>query len=257
MDTTYDFLNVSVDDGIGRIFLNRPPVNVLNIQMMSDLNDALDKLSTDKELKLLEILAEGKAFCAGVEVADHAPDVVEDMIAQFDGIFERLARLEIPSLAVVNGAAVGGGCELVAGCDMVIASKRSKFGQPEIKLGFFPPFAAYALPRLVGRNRAIEICLFGDSIDADRAAAIGLINWAVEEEELDDKVKQLENSIRENSALIIRIAKKSIDANLGLPFSDAVSNLDDLFLNELLKTDDTLEGMNAFLEKRKPVWKNR
>lgn len=257
MSEAYEFIHVNTDDSIGRIVLDRPPVNVLNIQMMHEINAALDGFAADSELKLVEIKAGGKAFCAGVDVADHAPDIVEDMIKVFDGMFARLASMPVPSLAVVNGAALGGGCELVAGCDMAIASKRSKFGQPEIRLGFFPPFAAYVLPKLVGRNRAMELCIVGDSISAEQAAVIGLINYAVENDLLEERTSQIEDSIRASSPLIIRLAKRAIDENLNKPFNDAIRNLDSLFLEKLMRTEDTQEGMKSFLEKRKPVWKNR
>jgi cyclohexa-1,5-dienecarbonyl-CoA hydratase len=257
MGQDYEFLKVSCEESIGRIALNRPPVNVLNIQMMREINSVLDAFATDEELKLVQLRAEGKAFCAGVDVADHGPDVVGEMISQFDGIFERLASLPVPSMAVVDGAAIGGGCELVAGCDMVIASMRSKFGQPEIRLGFFPPFAAYALPRLVGRNRAMEICLVGENISAERAEAIGLINKAVEVEKFEEEIRRYEEGIRASSPLIIRLAKKAIVENLNKPFPEAMRALDGLFLDELMKTEDTLEGMASFFEKRRPVWKNR
>ena len=257
MSTSYEFINVSTEEAVGRIVLDRPPVNVLNIQMMREINGALDAFAADEELKLVEIGAVGKAFCAGVDVADHAPELVAEMVEQFDGMFERLAALPVPSLAVVDGAALGGGCELVAGCDMAIASKRSKFGQPEIRLGFFPPFAAYALPKLIGHNRAIELCLLGESVGAERAAAIGLINRAVEDDKLAEELAGLEDGIRAASPLIIRLAKRAVVENLEKPFAEAMRSLDSLFLDELMKTEDTLEGMNSFLEKRKPVWKNR
>ena len=257
MDTDYEFLKVSLEDSIGRIILDRPPVNVLNIKMMREINHALDIFADVDELKMVEVRAEGRAFCAGVDVADHAPGKVEEMVEQFGGIFRRLAHLPVPSLAVVDGAALGGGCELAAGCDMAIASNRSKFGQPEIRLGFFPPFAAFALPRLVGRNRAMELCLIGESITAEQAAEIGFINLAVEEGTLEQEVRRLEEGIRAASPLIIRLAKKAIVEHLDKPFDEAMRSIDSLFIDVLMKTEDTVEGMNSFFEKRKPVWKNR
>lgn len=257
MSGAYESIEVVTDQAVGRIVLNRPPVNVLNISMMREINAALDALSGDAELKLVEVRALGKAFCAGVDVADHAPDVVEEMMREFDGLFERLAAHPVPSLAVVDGAALGGGCELVAGCDMAVASQRSKFGQPEIRLGFFPPFAAYALPKLVGLNHAIELCLAGESISAERAAAIGLINHAVADGELEELTLRLESAFRASSPLAIRLARRAVIDNLNKPLAEAMRSLDALFLDELMQTEDTQEGMKSFFEKRKPVWKNR
>lgn len=257
MKSSYKYLQVSTEDSVAEIVMERPPVNVLNIEMMRELSDAIEAQAKVDELKLLVLKARGKVFCAGVDVGDHTPDNIEAMMAAFNGVFKRLETFPALTLAVVDGAALGGGCELAVGFDMVYASARTKFGQPEIKLGFFPPFAAWVFPRLVGRNRALELCLTGESIDAAYAAEIGLINRVFDDEDLGEEVERFKGIIRSNSAHTLRMAKQAIDENIGRSLAEAIPRLDDLVFNGLMKSEDTIEGLASFLEKRKPVWKNR
>jgi len=156
--TAYKHLKIKKTDGVARITLARPKHNVLDIEMMNELNTELDLLSVDTELKCTVILGEGPSWCAGVEVADHKPEMVSEMIAVFNGIFERIDKIEVPVIACVQGACLGGGMEVAMACDIIVASPKAVFGQPEIKLGFFPPYAAIRLPQLVGPARAVEIC---------------------------------------------------------------------------------------------------
>ena len=175
MDASMQFLNVEISDGVARITFNRPKHNVLNIDMMNELNSQLDILATDRDLKCLVLLGEGPSWCAGVEVADHKPEMAPDMIAVFNGIFERIERLDVPVIAGVHGACMGGGMEVAIACDIIVAAKSALFGQPEIKLGFFPPYAAIRLPHLVGPARAIEICTTGKRYSAEEAGQMGFV----------------------------------------------------------------------------------
>ena len=147
--TAYKHLKIKKTDGVARITLARPKHNVLDIEMMTELNAELDLLSVDAALKCAVILGEGPSWCAGVEVADHKPEMVSEMIAAFNGIFERIHRLAVPTIAAVQGACLGGGMEVAMACDIIVAAPKAVFGQPEIKLGFFPPYAAIRLPQLV------------------------------------------------------------------------------------------------------------
>jgi cyclohexa-1,5-dienecarbonyl-CoA hydratase len=244
-------------EGVAKIILNRPPLNIMNIAMMKEINAILESLQGDAESKVLIITGKGRAFSAGVDVAEHTADKVEEMIGEFNRIFHLLGKLPIPSLAVVNGMALGGGCELAIACDMVIASEDAKIGQPEIKVGVFPPVAAVLLPRLIGKPRAMELLLTGEHIGAKEAAEIGLINKAVPPDELEDATEDFIKKLKSLSGIVIRLTKKAICQGLSLRFEDALSNAEDIYLNELMKTYDANEGLSAFLEKRKPVWKNR
>jgi cyclohexa-1,5-dienecarbonyl-CoA hydratase len=155
----FGHIRFDVSDGVARLTLNKPPVNVLNIAMMREINTALEGLDGDPAVKVLVFeAAEGsKAFSAGVDVSEHTADRVGEMIEVFHRIFRLLDGLEVPTVAVVGGAALGGGCELALFCDMVIASEKASFGQPEIQVGVFPPIAVVALPGIVGPKKALEI----------------------------------------------------------------------------------------------------
>ncbi|MDO9111862.1 MAG: enoyl-CoA hydratase/isomerase family protein [Desulfatirhabdiaceae bacterium] len=247
----------SYSDGVARLTLARPKHNVFNIAMMEELNTALEALVVDSGLKCVVILGEGPSWCAGVDVGDHKPELVDQMIATFNRIFELIEAIPVPVIAAVHGACLGGGMEVAIACDMVVAAKKAKFGQPEVKLGFFPPYAAIRLPALVGPAKAIEICASGRTYSADEAVAMGFVSRAVENEQFDAEIAKLIGEIETSSPLILRLNKQAVKAHLGMNFSRAIGSVSDLFLNTLMKTEDTLEGIASFYEKRKPVWKNK
>ena len=249
-------IRVETHDGIAKITFARPKHNVFNIDMMNELNAVLASLLDDDLLKCIVILGEGRSWCAGVDVGDHKPEMVDDMIAAFNRIFELIDKLEVPIIAAVHGACLGGGMEVAIACDMIVAGKSAVFGQPEIKLGFFPPYAAIRLPQLIGPARAIEICTTGKRYTAEEAEALGLCR-CVTDDALMEEVDKLIGEIQACSPLIIRLNKRAVKQHLGMDFSRALLGVTDLFLNTLMKTEDTLEGIASFYEKRKPEWKNK
>jgi cyclohexa-1,5-dienecarbonyl-CoA hydratase len=251
------YLQVDNTDGVARITLARPKHNVLDIEMMNELNGQLEMLLADQALKCVVLLGDGPSWCAGVEVADHKPHMVDEMIATFNRIFELTEQFDVPLIAAVQGACLGGGMELAIACDMVIASEKAIFGQPEIKLGFFPPYAAIRLPQLVGPAKAIEICTTGKRYSAAEAVSMGFVSQAVAPDQFAEAVQKLIAEIQTNSPLIIRLNKRAVRQHLGLDFDKALAGVSDLFLNTLMKTGDTLEGICSFEEKRKPEWQNR
>ena len=250
-------VKTSYADGIARLTFARPKHNVFNIAMMQELNAALESLIADSGLKCVVILGEGPSWCAGVDVGDHKPELVDQMIATFNRIFELIEAIPVPVIAAVHGACLGGGMEVAIACDMVVAAKNAKFGQPEVKLGFFPPYAAIRLPALVGPAKTIEICATGKTYSADEAVAMGFVSRAVENEQFDAEIAKLVGEIQTSSPLILRLNKQAVKAHLGMSFSTAINSVSDLFLNTLMKTEDTLEGIASFYEKRKSVWKNK
>ena len=251
------YLKVEDTDGVARITLARPKHNVFDIDMMNELNGHLEMLLTDQALKCVVFFADGPSWCAGVEVADHKPDMVDEMIAAFNRIFELIEQFEVPLIAAVHGACLGGGMELAIACDMVVASEKAVFGQPEIKLGFFPPYAAIRLPQLIGPAKAIEVCTTGKRYSAAEAVSMGFVTKAVDPDQFDEAVEKLIAEIQYNSPLIIRLNKRAVRQHLGLDFDKALAGVSDLFLNTLMKTEDTLEGICSFEEKRRPAWKNK
>ena len=250
-------LKFEKSDAVARITLNRPKFNMMNIEMMDELNGLFETLMQDDDLKCIVLYAEGKHFCTGVEVADHKPDKVDDMMAVFNRIFELTEQIEVPIIAAVQGYCLGGGMELAIACDVIVAAKGAQFGQPEIKVGFFPPYAAMRLPQLVGPARAIEICTTGKFYSAEEAQLMGLVGYVAEDDRLGETTDKIVKEIQTSSALIIRLNKRAVRQHLGLAFKPALAGVSDLFLNTLMKTEDTQEGIASYEEKRKPVWKNR
>jgi cyclohexa-1,5-dienecarbonyl-CoA hydratase len=179
------------------------------------------------------------------------------MIDTFNRSLSLIENLEVPTVAAVHGACLGGGMEYAIACDMVIAGKKAKFGQPEVKLGFLPPYAAIRLPLLVGPAKAIEVCTTGRIYSAEEAQAMGFVSQAVEEDRFSAAVESLISEIATSSPLILRLNKRAVKDHLGLAPAEAVKKVSRLFLEELMKTEDTLEGIASFYEKRKPVWQNR
>ena len=253
----YQFIKLDLADGLATLTLNREPLNVLNIAMMKEMNQALDSLM-GQGVKVLLVKAEGKAFSAGVDVGEHLGDQVEEMIEVFHGIFRRMDALGAVSVASVQGAALGGGCELAVYCDLVVASAKAKLGQPEIMVGVFPPIAALAFPRQIGYKKALELVLTGDTIGADQALALGLVNQVVAPEDLEAATQTLVGKLMNLSGLVLRLTRKAMLK--GLKESDpeeALKKIEKVYLGELMKTHDAEEGLRAFLDKRKPVWQDK
>ena len=246
-------------NGVVTITLNKPPLNVLNIAMMREINSALEGLDRDPSVKVLVFeAAEGsKAFSAGVDVSEHTADQVNEMIEVFHRIFRLLDGLEIPTVAIVGGAALGGGCELALFCDMVIASEKASFGQPEIQVGVLPPIAVVALPAIIGPKKTMEMVLTGDRIRADEAERLGLVNKVVPLEELQAAAAEFVSRLAKLSGAVLRITKRAVRVGSFGSFSDGLATVEDLYLGPLMDTEDAHEGLAAFLEKRPPVWKDK
>ena len=251
------FHELAIDKGIARIALNRPKHNVFNIEMMEELTALLAELAEDADLKCVVIGARGSSWCAGVEVADHKPELAPEMIRVFDALLRQIHALPVPSIAAVNGACLGGGMEVAIACDMVVASNAAVFGQPEIKLGFLPPYAAVRLPHLVGPSRAIEICTTGRRYSAEAVYRMGLLADLFEVDAFEEGLAKLLKEIGHCSPLIIRLNKKAVTQHVGMDIDAAMESVGKLFLGQLMETADTLEGIKSFEEKRRPEWQNR
>ena len=258
MSSDYQHIRFQVDDRVARITFARPPLNVFNIEMMREIGKALSECA-QRDLVAIVFDADKncRAFSAGVAVEDHVQDTIFQMLDTFHSIFRLLEQIAKPSIAVVDGAALGGGCELVAACDIVIASDRSRFGQPEIKLGVFPPVAAVLLPRVIGEKRARELIFTGEIIDAAEAARLGLCNHVVPFAHLEPKLTETLARLRELSAATLEFTRHAMDLGRGRTIDKALKELENIYLHELMKSSDANEGINAFMEKRRPVWRNR
>jgi len=253
---SYENIETEFKDGLGTITLNRPPVNILNIAMMEEINDVLKGWQGKKDLKVVLFNAKGKCFSAGVDVGEHMGDLAPKMIGAFHRMFRLMDTLGIPTVASVYGSCLGGGCELAVFCDLVVSSEGAKYGQPEIQVGVFPPIAVQIMPRIMGRKAAMDLILSGRIISAEEARTMGLINQVVSEEELGAATVKFVKPYLKLSAEVLRKTKKAVSAGLMDDFEPSLKVIEDIYLNELMQTADAQEGLKAFLEKRKPEWKN-
>jgi cyclohexa-1,5-dienecarbonyl-CoA hydratase len=253
----FKHIKLEISNRIARLTLARPPLNILNIEMMKEINSALETVIASWDVNVLGIFAEGKAFSAGVDVGEHMGDTAREMIEVFHGMFRRLVRLKKPTLAVVNGAALGGGCELALFCDLVIASEKAKFGQPEIQVGVFAPIAALVLPYLSGFKKALEVQLLGETFSASEAAAAGLVNKVVPVEQLEQQAQLWLDKLAALSGPVVHYTRKATLLGFEKLFEQLLTEIENIYLNELMKTHDAEEGLKAFLEKRKPNWQHR
>jgi cyclohexa-1,5-dienecarbonyl-CoA hydratase len=251
-------INFKIEDRVARITLARPPLNVLNIAMMREIGEALSE-ANQREVVAIVFDADKncRAFSAGVAVEEHVEGTIYQMLDTFHGIFRQLDQIAKPAIAVVDAAALGGGCELVAACDIVIASDRARFGQPEIKLGVFPPVAAILLPRIIGEKRARELILTGEIIDATEASRLGLCNHVVPSAHLEGKLLEVLAKLRDLSGTSLQFARQSLDLGRGRSLDAALTEQENIYLHELMKAADANEGIKSFMEKRKPVWRHR
>jgi cyclohexa-1,5-dienecarbonyl-CoA hydratase len=252
-----EHIEAKIQDGLGTITLNRPPVNILNIAMMEEINGVLKDWQGENDMKALLIDATGKCFSAGVDVGEHMGDLAPRMIEVFHGMFRLLNGFEIPTVASAYGSCLGGGCELAVFCDMIIAADDLKLGQPEIQVGVFPPIAAQVFPRIIGRKAAVELILSGRIIGAEEALRLGFVNKVVSRDQLGAETGAFVKPFLKLSAEVLRKTKKAISAGLRDDLEPSLVPIEKIYLEELMNTEDAQEGLKAFLEKRRPEWKNR
>jgi cyclohexa-1,5-dienecarbonyl-CoA hydratase len=237
--------------------LDRPPLNVLNLPMLAELRQVLEPLANDDGIDVLTIRGAGeKAFSAGVDIGDHTREKVPEMLEAVHGVIRMLFALPQVTIAVVRGACLGGGCELASSCDLILASADSAFATPEISVGCYPPVALARFPGELGYHRAAEMILTGRRFSAEEALAIGLVNRVAPRAELDQALENLLDELRRKSGAVLRIAVRGLREVALKNFPEALRRSEEIYLNDLLKTEDVEEGVRAFLEKRNPAWKN-
>jgi enoyl-CoA hydratase len=255
----YENITVTTGDGYAVITLNRPNVlNALNRATMDELVQALESMERDAQVRCAVVTGAGRAFAAGADIKEMAGASAPEMLAGYRfQQWERIRKIPVPLIAAVNGMALGGGCELAMLCDMIVAAETAQFGQPEINLGIMPGAGGtQRLTRAIGKARAMEIVLTGRPISARQAEAFGLVTKVVPAEAVLDEAVALAKEIASKPAVAVRLAKEAIlkafDTTLegGLDYERKAFYL-------LFATEDRTEGMNAFLEKRKPVFRGR
>ncbi|MCU1350656.1 MAG: enoyl-CoA hydratase/carnithine racemase [Acidobacteria bacterium] len=249
-------ITVSSNEQSYRITLNDPPLHILDVELLGEMRDAIANVRNDRHALIIDAAGE-KAFSAGASVQDHLGERVATMLTLFHDCFRLLAQLDLVTVALVRGAALGGGCELALACDFVLASDRARFGQPEINLGVFPPVAAYQLSRQTAPRKGLELLLTGEPLDAAAAERHGLVNAVFPLADFDARATEWLARLYRQSASTVRLAKKAFRLAQSADFADRLAAVERLYLEELMQTADANEGLNAFLEKRKPMWIGR
>lgn len=254
----FNHITFEKKDKVATITLNVPAQNWLTILMMKEINECLEDVKKDGSLQMLIFDHAGeKAFSAGVDVADHTPDKVEEMINVFHRMFRHLAELDITTVALVNGVSLGGGCELMSFCDIVVASEKSRIGQPEIAVGVYPPVAAAWFPKIIGLQKTYELLLTGKMISAKEAQAIGLVTAVFPVENFKEEAQKYLAEYLNKSRPVAIWTKRAIKAGLNLDFLQALKASEIIYMQGCMATEDANEGISAFMEKRKAVWKDK
>jgi cyclohexa-1,5-dienecarbonyl-CoA hydratase len=248
---------IELSPPVVRLRLDNPPLNIIDIPMMDELSQALADIDSQSDITVVIFSGSQHAFSAGVDVAAHMPDKVEEMLAKFHNVIRALISSKKVTIAAVHGHCLGGGAELAMVCDLVYTSELATWGFPEIKLGCYPPVAATALATLVGQKQAADLVLTGRSITGKEAAAIGLANAVVPEIDLERTVQETVAHLAALSPAALAVTKKAIYAWDSIHFDKGLARAEKIYLEELMKTQDAQEGIKAFLEKRQPKWRGK
>jgi cyclohexa-1,5-dienecarbonyl-CoA hydratase len=249
--------DLAVKDRVARLTLRRPPLNILNIETCRALGAALRGLRARGDVGVLVVAAEGRSFSAGVDIGEHLPPRAARSLRTFHAVCRALLEFPRPTVARVQGDALGGGLEVVLCCDVAIASASARLGLPEIGLGVFPPLAAALLPRLAGRRAAAEAILWGEALPAERALRLGFVSEVVPAADLEAAVDHRARRVASLSGAAVALARRAILRGAEGPIGPALRAVESIYLARLLKTRDAREGLEAFLDKRPPAWKHR
>ena len=247
-------VDLATSQHVARVTIKRPPLNVIDLETARELTQMLERVAGLSDARMLVLSGDGGAFSAGVDVRDHLPDRGAEMIHEFHRACLALLAIDVPVVAIVRGACLGGGCELTLCCDVVVAARSARFGFPEIKLGVFPPVAAVGLARVIGAHRASELVLTGRTVDAAEAERIGLVNQVVQDGELAAAVDEVAGTFTALSAPGLRAAKRALRIAHPRPTPEEIAEAEALYMDERLSAPDAIEGLRAFMEKRTPRW---
>ena len=242
---------------VAHLTLSNPPVNVIDLPMMEELSSALADIEAQPHISVLHLRGGGKCFSAGVDIEAHTSDRVQEMLARFHAVVRSLVASRRVTVAEIHGSCLGGGAEMAMVCDLVYTADDTIWGFPEIQLGCFPPVAVTALASLIPPRRATELILTGKTISGAEAYAIGLVTKSLSREALGQCVSETLNRLAGLSSAALAVAKKSIYAWDAIHFDKGLARAEKIYLDELMKTEDSQEGIRAFREKRNPQWKNR
>jgi cyclohexa-1,5-dienecarbonyl-CoA hydratase len=254
VESKFDRIMVDVGSSVARIALHHGSLNVIDIPLMEELAHALAEAEERADILVVVLSGEGTTFSAGVDVAAHTPEKVEEMLFKFHTVIRRLIASKKVTIAAVRGHCLGGGAELAMVCDMVYTAASAQWGFPEIKLACYPPVACTALPALVGQKRAAELILTGRMITGSEAAEMGLASRAVPDGALAAVVEGTIQELVKLSPAALAVTKKAIYSWDSMHFDKGLARAEKIYLEELMKTSDVREGISAFMEKRAPRW---
>jgi len=256
LDSASSMRRIAVEDHgqLARVTFTHPPLNVIDFQMMDVLLAALQQLEQRREISEVIIGGDERGFSAGVDVAVHTPDLIRTMLQKFHGLILALVKFPKITIAQVHGACFGGGAELAMVCDMCFTTPDAKWGFPEITLGCYPPVACTALAALVGQKRAADLVFTGRTFRGEDAAEWGLANDAHLEGELQKAIQRTVDHILKLSPAALAVAKKAFYAWDSMHLDKGLARAEKIYLEELMQTEDVKEGIEAWMEKRKPVW---
>ena len=249
-------ISVHYDDGIARLTLKSPPLNILTRDVLAQLRSALQTAQHGPALRVVVLAADGKHFSAGASVEEHLPEEYREMLADFEATILALREFPLPVIAAVQGRCLGGAFELVQAADLIVAAEDAQFGQPEIQLGVIAPIACALLPTRVGPARAAELLYTGDPLSAEAAAAAGLVARVVPRAALEDEAYALAQRITRHSAAAVRATKAALRA-AGGDVHPAIAAATRVYREQLMVTHDALEGLLAFVQKRPPQWSHQ
>ena len=250
------FAELAIEGAVATLTLDRPPRNVMNIEMLERLNAAILDLRERTDVKVLVLRGRGETFCGGIDPADHTPDRVSRLLQVFHRIFESMRLLDVIAVAAVDGDAFGGGFELAIGCNLVLASESATFALPQIEMGLFPPLACVVLPRAAPRRKAMEWILTGERISASELQAFGLVNRVFADAEFDERVDEFIRHLTDKSGPVLSLAKRAQTESYYSAYEEALYKAENLYLRELMALEDAAEGVRAVLERRKPKWRH-
>lgn len=243
--------------GMFQIILNRPPINAFNADMAEEIYRALAGIQYRTDLKVVVFSAAGKNFCGGFSPEDFTEEKSYQLIEAFGRMYEQVQALNIPVISIVQGMALSAGFEVVIFSDLAIAAESSKFGFPDVRIGLFPALATYLLQNRIPAKRAAELIFTGEMITSRDAEKYGLINQVVPDEKLQEQAGILVSKLVQFSGPVLQCAKRALTESAGKNTEDGIRAVEDVFLNQLLQYEDSKEGVTAFTQKRKPVWKNQ
>ena len=257
----YKTIRYEKKDNIALVTIDRPEaLNALNSTVIAELEQVVTELENDGTIRAMILTGEGRSFVAGADIGEQYPldlDGGRRWGQRGSALFRRMERLEFPTIAAVNGFALGGGCELAMSCDIILASEKAKFGQPEVGLGITPGFSGtQRLPRRVGVAKAKELIFSGRMVKADEAERIGLVNAVYAPEALLDGAMEMARSFAKNAPIAVKYAKACIDRGMQTDIDSGIAYENELFAM-CFATADQKEGMGAFLEKRTAEFQNR